>query len=419
MGGRLFVWAVLDVLVLTAGQVGYAQEAAGPPPAFQHVLEGRNMRITAGSSVAVVEVGCEGRASLQAGNKVFVACGADGVVEVDLTNPLAPRRGGRMAVDGDATGLFLRDGRVWVEVAHVDARPVRTEAPGAAAPAMSGAPASTVAEPAREVAPAVGSLPKPSLVAPPRRGGLWELSAMAGAFVNLGPLGGGGMGWASAVYRFEAPIVVRAELAPVGLGIGQMSTSTFSGFNQNSNGNSSTGVTVVAAGHLLVGFDTQFVEVAVGGGGASISNSYNYSSSGPLASGGASIVEEGRLGARDGLALNVESTTVAANARFQFGSFVASVQVPLTQSVMLIVRGGGGSVGPLFGDLGARYLVRGDGGPDTIALTGFFGGAGIDFQSCSATPVSMPSLGGSSVGSSCQSISIGGPSVGGGVEWRR
>lgn len=417
MGGRLFVWAVLDILVLTAGQVGYAQDAPAPPPAFQHVLEGRNVRITAGSSVAVVDVGCDGRASLQVGNRVFVACGADGVVEVDLTNPLAPRRGGRMSVDGDATGLFLRDGRVWVEVAHVDARPVRTEAPGATPSGTVDSLVSTVPEPAPEVTPAAGPAPKRSLVAPPRRGGLWELSAMAGAFVNLGPLGGGGLGWASAVYRFDAPIVVRAELAPVGLGIGQMSTSTFSGLTQNSNGNTATGVMAVAAGHLLVGLDTQFVEVAVGGGGASISNSYNYSSNTPTATGGASIVEEGRLGARDGLALNVESTTVAANDRFQFGSFVMSVQVPLTQSVMLIVRGGGGNVGPLFGDLGARYLVRGDGGPDTIALTGFFGGAGIDFQSCSAN--SVPSLGGSSPGSSCQSISIGGPSVGGGVEWRR
>jgi hypothetical protein len=417
MGKRLLARALLCGAVLTMGPRAHAQDAASPPAPLQDVLEGRNVRVTSGSSSVVVELGCAGRASLRAENRLFVACGVDGVVEIDLTNPLAPRRVGRMPVDGDATGLFLRDGRVWVEVAHVDARPVRTEAQAAAVQTTASLPAYTPSQATTDVASATAPAPRRSLVAPPRRGGLWELSAMVGAFANLGPLGGGGMGWASAVYRFDAPIVVRAELAPLGVGIGQRSTSTtstFNGFNQSSATNP-TGATAVAAGHLLVGFDTQFVEVAVGGGGATISNSSSFGPNGTSATpaaGGASIVEEGRLGARDGLALNVESTTVAANNQFQFGSFVASIQVPLTPSVMLIVRGGGGNVGLLFGDLGARYVVRGDGGPDTIALTGFFGGAGIDFQSCSAT-------GGTSAGSVCQSISLGGPSIGGGVEWRR
>jgi hypothetical protein len=187
---------------------------------------------------------------------------------------------------------------------------------------------------------------------------------------------------------------VRAELSPLSAPIG------------------SSGNTVVAASHLLVGLDTQFIEVAVGGGGASIRNAF--SSSGTLAPGGPSIVEEGRFGARDGLALNVESITVAANNQFQFGSFVASIQVPLTRRVMLVARGGGGNVGLLFGDLGARAIVQGDGGPDTIALTGFVGGAGIDVQTCVST--ASPAFGGDSA---CQSTTIGGPSIGAGVEWRR
>ncbi len=411
MGGRRVVRALVCGWVITAGRLAHAQDAPTPPSAPQHVLEGRNVRVTSGSSVAVVDLGCEGRASLEAGNKLFVACGVEGVVEVDLTNPLAPRRTGHMSVDGEATGLFLRDGRVWVEVAHVDARPVRTDAPVYAVQAAAGGPQSTLPEVTPNAPPADAAPQKQSLIAPPRRGAIWELSAMAGAFVNLGPLGGGGMGWVSAVYRFDAPIVVRAELAPIGIGIGQIGTQRFNGFNEG-NDTTTSGATVVAAGHVLIGFDTQFVEVAVGGGGATIGNSSSYNSAATSATGGASIVEEGRLGARDGLALNVESITVAANDQFQFGSFVVSVQVPLTRNVMLIVRGGGGNVGPLFGDLGARYIVRGDGGPDTIALTGFFGGAGIDFQSCSATSGPM-------AGSVCQSTSLGGPSVGGGVEWRR
>jgi hypothetical protein len=85
--------------------------------------------------------------------------------------------------------------------------------------------------------------------------------------------------------------------------------------------------------------------------------------------------------------------------------------VPISQAFMLTARGGGGNVGLFFGDLGARYVLQGDGGKDTIAIKGFFGGAGIDYQSCSS------SLGPTASG--CTYISVGGPSVGGGVEWRR
>lgn len=243
---------------------------------------------------------------------------------------------------------------------------------------------------------------KPGLLAPPRRGELWEVAALAGAYINLGPTSGGVTGWASVVYRFDIPLVIRAELSQFGLAFGNSET-----VNINSS-NGSSGPIAVAAAHLLVGLDTEFIEVALGGGAATLANTL---SAGGQATGGPTIVEEGRFGARDGLALNLESVTVAANGQFQLGSFVATVQVPLTPSVMLMVRGGGGNEGLQFGDLGARVIVHGDGGPGTLALTGFFGGAGIDFQRC---------LSGAGLGSStCQSSSLGGPSIGGGFEWRR
>jgi hypothetical protein len=408
----------IPLVAISMGQSAHAQDALAPPDPFVHapappdpfVLEGQNLRVTSGASVVVVDLGCEGRTSLRSENKLFVTCGADGVVEVDLSNPLAPRRSGWMRVDGDATGLFLRDGRVWVEIAHVDAQPVLIRAPlPALGPRVEKATPPSPSPPEQEAAPAEPTPSKPSLMAPPRRGGLWELSAMAGAFINLGPVAGGATGWASVVYRFDAPIVVRAELAPFGVAIGNSQT-----VNMNAPGPNASGVMSVAAGHLLVGLDTQFIEVALGGGGATLSNEvFN----GTPASGGPSIVEEARFGARDGLALNVESVTVAANSQFQFGSFVASVQVPLTPKVMLVVRGGGGNVGLLFGDVGARLLVQGDGGPGSIALTGFFGGAGIDFDTCSPTPGVALSMQ-LDVGDRCASTSVGGPTLGGGFEWR-
>jgi hypothetical protein len=107
----------------------------------------------------------------------------------------------------------------------------------------------------------------------------------------------------------------------------------------------------------------------------------------------------------------MEWVTVGANGQFNFGQFLSTLQVPITPSVMLLVRGGGGNgVGVEFGDIGARVLVHGDGGPGTVALTSYFGGAGITFDSCAPSPT---------FGESCERTSIGGPAIGGGVEYRR
>jgi hypothetical protein len=235
---------------------------------------------------------------------------------------------------------------------------------------------------------------------------------MVGGFMNLGPVGGAGIGWASAVYRFDLPIVVRAEISPFVVGAEHAYTSTLSPLNTGEPqvvGGAPGGATVVSAGHVMAGVDTQYVEVAVGGGASSVSASYY---GGGQANVGPSIVEEGRFGARDGLAIGVEFVTVAANDQFSLASFLMTAQVPITPSFQLIARGGGGAVGVLFGDLGARVVVQGDGGPDTLALVGFFGGAGMDFESCA------PAAGAAQT-SYCSSTSIGGPSVGGGIEWRR
>jgi hypothetical protein len=398
-----------------------------PSSGIELRLDGRVLRVRVGPSEAILDLGCTGRSTLQSGDRAFIACGADGVVEVDLANPLAPRRAGAMPVDGEATALFLRDGRVWVEIAHYFARPVRTDgvvaAPGrrAVAALQSGdAPAGGP--------PTVVERATPSIMAPPRRGDLWELSAEAGAFVNLGPSSGGVVGWASAVYRFDLPIVVRLELAPIAFGAGNGittvssapsgTTTTVNGPDSGATVNSSTGSRpgsgsiAVGAVQALIGVDTQFVEVAIGGGAATLGNP---SGTGSFATGGSSIATEARFGARDGLAITLESIVVSANGQFSLGSFVATVQVPLTPTVMLVARGGGGNVGVLFGDLGARLLVAGDGGPGTLALTGFFGGEGINFQGCSSDSGTF----GGGVVATCPYASLGGPSIGGGIEWRR
>jgi len=215
MRPRPLAVAVLCGSALSTGQGAYAQEAPIPPDTLQPVLEGHALRVTSGASVTVVELGCEGRASLRTQNKVFVACGSDGVVEIDISNPLDPRRTGWMPVEGDATALFLRDGRVWVEIAHVDARPVLLGAVPTSAPTPMG-PSPPIASPAAAAlgpaAPAAS--PKPSLMAPPRRSGLWEISALAGALINLGPVAGGATGWPSTWRVLLSPRTTNSNLAP-------------------------------------------------------------------------------------------------------------------------------------------------------------------------------------------------------------
>jgi hypothetical protein len=432
MGQRALARVAACGCLVTASQVALAQEGPAtkapvttwaPSSGVELRLDGRVLHVVVGPSEAALDLGCTGRSTLENGDRAFVACGADGVVEVDLANPLAPRRAGAMPVDGEATALFLRAGQVWVEIAHYFARPVRTDGvvdvPGHRAIAALQPRDAPAAPP-----PAVVEPPSPSIMAPPRRGGLWELSAEAGAFVNLGPSSGGVVGWGSAVYRFDLPIVVRLELAPIAFGAGNGITTVSSeppGEITTLNGEApsvstgsrpGSGSIAVGAVQALVGVDTQFVEVAIGGGAATIGNT---SGTGGLATGGSSIATEARFGAHDGLAITLESIVVGANGQFSLASFITTVQIPLTPAVMLVARGGGGNVGVLFGDLGARVLLTGDGGRGTIALTGFFGGEGIDFQGCASDSGSSSGAG----VATCPYASLGGPSVGGGIEWRR
>jgi hypothetical protein len=238
------------------------------------------------------------------------------------------------------------------------------------------------------------------------------MSFLTSAFMAFGSLGGGVLGSASVAYRFESPIVLRVALSPFGLASPSTTSSnpTSFGLGGSNNGSSSGGAVGVFAAHALVGFDSQFVEVGLGFGGATINE--NRASSGAPATGSASIIEATRIGARDGLALNVESSTIAVNQKFDLGYFVASLQIPVSRTVMLIARGGGGNVGFGYGDLGARVVVHGDGGKGTLALTGFAGAAGIIMELCSTNP-DPPFT------STCNSANLIGPSLGGGVEWKK
>jgi hypothetical protein len=417
---RVIGCALLGAMGIVCGGRAYAQDAHETPAEPEYTLEDQLLRITQGATSTVVDLGCTGRATLRIGAKLLVACGTAGVVELDLSDPLSPRPDGTMPVDGNATGLFLHDGLAWVEVAHVDARPVHIGAPGltfgpsiaAPNPPRKPAPTRYVPAVAPEDLPPGDSTKEPEgIVAPRRQGGLWELSFLTSAFVAFGSLGAGLLGSASVAYRFESPFVLRAQVAPFGLAGPSSTTVNPATFGQSTTSSGGNAVTVFAA-HLLFGLDTQYVEASLGFGGATVNENATFRTGGGApATGAASIVEAARIGARDGLALYLESSTIAVNQKFDLGYFVSSFQIPVAAKVMIVVRGGGGNVGFAYGDLGVRVVVRGDGGKGTLALTGFAGGALIQLNLCSSNP--DPPF-----ASTCNSANLGGPSLGGGVEWK-
>ncbi len=421
---RGFACTLLGMAEISCAASAYGQPA--PEPAAvetQYVLEDHSLRISRAGSSTVFDIGCSGRSMVQAGAKLYVACGAAGVVSIDLSNPVSPRIDGSMSVDGTANEVFLRDGVPWVEIAHLDARPVHVAPPNpSSAPAVAAAPLQPMRPALVEFTRGPDDAPEParkketeSIVAPSVSRGLWDMTLTTGAFVAFGSLGAGLLGSASVAYRFDWPIVMRAEVAPFGIA-GPASATTCCNSNLGTPNTNTGGSVTVFAANFLVGLDTELVEVGLGLGGASVNNSGNgqpsgVAGTGPAETSSVSIVESARIGARDGLALIMESSAIALRSQFQLGYFTMSFQIPVAAKVMLVARGGGGNVGFGYGDLGVRVRVRGDGGKGTVALTGFAGGAMIQENLCSSN-TDPPFT------TNCNTATLAGPSLGGGIEWK-
>src|SRR5258708_35455981 len=120
---RAFALALLCAAGTGFSGRAYAQGVAEPSTQPEYALDGHLLRIKSPDATGVLDLGCEGRAALRQGSRLLVACGTAGVVEVDLSNPGSPRRGGTMSVDRGATGLCVPDGRIWGAIARREPRP--------------------------------------------------------------------------------------------------------------------------------------------------------------------------------------------------------------------------------------------------------------------------------------------------------
>jgi hypothetical protein len=324
--------------------------------------------------------GCEPKAIARDGARLYVACGAPGIVVLDATVPASPVVSSRIPTDGDAVAFHTVNGRIWVEVAHVSARPV--DALAASAPAVDGAPREAPAG----AAPAVSrSEARPSLVAPHRRSDIWEMAIDARLFLPIGNIGVGTVGGASLTRRFDIPLSIRGELSPLGVGFGKQGTIG------------------TAAGHAIVALDTQLFEAGLGLGAATLNDPSGTAPS------SISFAQSIRVGARDGLSLGMRSNIVVDRDKFALGSLTGDGQIPIAQRWWLLIRGGGGPIGFAYGDFGVRYLIVGDGGADSIFVGASAGGAAI-FKSRACPPFPAPCT--------RASASYAGPALGLGVEWR-
>ncbi|MBK8480244.1 MAG: hypothetical protein IPL40_03570 [Proteobacteria bacterium] len=213
-----------------------------------------------------------------------------------------------------------------------------------------------------------------SIVAPPRVGGTYELKATVRPFFTLGAVGFGMLNDLALGYRFERPIYVGVTLSPIGFAAGG-------------------GRTIVAAlAQAVAALDLPLFSVGFGVGLGTPNAQFG---GGNAAFATMQLV---RLGALDGLNVEVQNTLLIYDDEFRHGATTGAIQIPVSPRWWLLLRGGGGRVGYGYGEAGLRVRVQGHGRHGSVFLNATVGGGAL--------------VEGGGWGSR------GGPLAGIGVEWR-
>ncbi len=243
---------------------------------------------------------------------------------------------------------------------------------------------------------------KANYLAPPRNGGSDEILMTIRPYLALGSLGGGAIMDASWMHRFEEPMAIELSLSPMGFAI------------------TDQGSAAAFAGHAFFTYDARVFQVGLGVGVARFKASDLASE---VATGealpdtmefGISAGQYVRLGARDGFNLTTTTNFVVRNKEWDFGGIASELQAPigvLLPDTWMIVRGGGGLPGHIFGEIGLRTMVKGNGNKGSVFITPTLGYGNIttqEYEDCDYRP-----------GFQCLvDNDYGGPMVGATVEWR-
>jgi hypothetical protein len=198
-----------------------------------------------------------------------------------------------------------------------------------------------------------------SLVAPPRMGGFVSTSVVLRALLAVQQLGLLATADLRATYHGRQPYFIRAEVDPLGL-------SMVEGPNEH-----------VFGARVLAGYDHALFGVGLGVGAARIEDSFwdrdddvRYE----VDAVAFTIDQLIRVGAVDGLHVEVTSGFALEHGLFRWARVNAQVQIPVTRGVWLRLSGAGGHTGVVTGEVGVRYMARGNGAAGTLFILGSAGG---------------------------------------------
>jgi hypothetical protein len=194
-----------------------------------------------------------------------------------------------------------------------------------------------------------------ALLAPARPRGLTRAHGTVRPFFNLIGAGGGAIGELAVEHYFELPLKIGAEVSPAAVAV------------QPGAGGAITHLRLEAA------FASDLLEAGLAAG----TRTEN------LGPGGISLAARLRLGALDGLNLRLTYGYAVIRNRYTdatrvaFSNVVGTLEVPLGTGLALVVDGGFSFDVWLFGTLGLRHRLAGQGGPGTWIVRGGFGVAWV------------------------------------------
>jgi hypothetical protein len=252
----------------------------------------------------------------------------------------ARRPGGGALALSSALALFAAGGAVGATAPPKRGLGTTVSGPVTVADAPTGNPVVCVPEP-----------PMASLLAPGRPRGLTRVRGSIRPFFNVLSVGGGAIADLAIDHYFVRPIKVGLELDPTAIA-----------FQPRSSG---------AVTHLRVeaAFASDYLEVGAAVGGR-LEN---------FAPGGISLAGRLRLGALDGLNFRltygyaVIRNRYTGQSRIAFSNVLSTLEVPLLPRVALVVDGGFSFDVWLYGTIGLRHTLVGDGGRGTWMVRAAFG----------------------------------------------
>jgi hypothetical protein len=196
---------------------------------------------------------------------------------------------------------------------------------------------------------------EPSLMAPSQQRGFTRVEATVRPFLGLSANTFGAVSEARVEHYFQRPFMVGLEMSPLALAVAGQGPGAITHLRVHA---------AYATDYLALGFGVGEKLARFGAAGVSLASTL-------------------RLGSQDGLNLSLEyDYTVARNQytgrpTLGFSNAVGALTVPLARRLALQVEGAFSLDAWVYGTIGLRQRLSGDGGSGTWFLSGSFGVAGV------------------------------------------